>query len=209
MTTTASSTAGVIREFTEKAELGEPFTTSELLKFGTRAAVDHSLSRLVTEGLLMRITRGVYVRPKVSEYVGLVTPTPYKIAEAVARSSGAQISMNGAEAARHFELSTQMSTQSLYQTTGRTRSISVGKSKIQLQHASARKMALAGRPAGMALSALYYLGKAEVTPLVVAKIRAKLEPSAFQELCSSIHLMPSWMSDIFYKLSNEEKKLVA
>lgn len=106
MNAPASSTARLIREYAEQVELGEPFTTPELLKFGTRAAVDHSLSRLVKEGLLMRITRGVYVRPNVSKYLGSVTPAPFKIAEAVARSSGAQISMNGAEAARHFELST-------------------------------------------------------------------------------------------------------
>ena len=117
--------------------------------------------------------------------------------------------MNGAEAARRLELSTQMSTQSLYQTTGRTRSIRVGKSKIRLQHTSPRKMVLAGRPAGMALSALYYLGKEEVTPVIVEKIRAKLAPSEFQELRRSIEVMPSWMSDVFYKYTSNEKQIVA
>jgi hypothetical protein len=209
MNTKISSTAGLIREFTETVQLGEPFITAELLKFGTRVAVDHSLSRLVREGVIMRVTRGVYVRPIINEYVGPVTPAPYEIAKAVARSTGAQISMNGAEAARRLELSTQMSTQSLYQTTGSTRSIQVGKSKIRLRHASPRKLALAGRPVGMALSALYYLGKEEVTPTVIEKIRAKLAPSEFQELCGSIEIMPSWMGDVFHEFASQERQLIA
>ena len=204
MTTTAGSTAELIRERFESSTPGEPFTSSEFLELGTRAAVDQSLSRLVKAGVIARVTRGVYVLPIMSEYVGQVLPEPFKIAQAVARNNGAQISMNGAEAARRFELSTQMSTQSLYLTTGRTRQISIGKSKIRLQHTSPRKLALAGRPAGVALSALYYLGREEVTPVVIEKVRQKLEPAEFQTLRSSTELMPSWMSDVFYRYESAE-----
>lgn len=204
MTTIAGGTAELIRERFESSTPGEPFTSSEFLELGTRAAVDQSLSRLVKAGVIARVTRGVYVLPIMSEYVGQVLPEPFKIAQAVARNNGAQISMNGAEAARRFELSTQMSTQSLYLTTGRTRQISIGKSKIRLQHTSLRKLALAGRPAGVALSALYYLGREEVTPVVIEKVRQKLEPAEFQTLRSSTELMPSWMSDVFYRYESAE-----
>ena len=143
MKTTVASTAKLVRARIEATPLGEPFSSTELLTLGTRAAIDHSLSRLTKAGVIARITRGVYVRPIMHEYVGQVMPDPFKIAQAVARATGAQVSMNGAEAARRLELSTQMSTQSLFLTTGRTRQISIGKSKICLQHTSARKLALA------------------------------------------------------------------
>lgn len=199
MNPAVASTAELVRTRIEATPLGEPFSSAELLTLGTRAAIDHSLSRLTKAGVIARITRGVYVRPIMNEYVGQVTPEPFKIAQAVARGTGAQVSMNGAEAARRLELSTQMSTQSLFLTTGRTRQISIGKSKIRLQHTSARKLALAGRPAGMALSALYYLGREEVTTTVIEKIKAKLAPTEFEQLRRSTVLMPSWMCDVFYQ----------
>jgi predicted transcriptional regulator of viral defense system len=199
MNAKVGSTSELVRNWAEAITLGEPFSSAELLALGTRAAIDHSLSRLTKAGVITRLTRGVYVRSITNEYVGQVTPEPFKIAQAVARGTGAQISMNGAEAARRFELSTQMSTQSLFLTTGRTRQIIIGKSKIRLQHTSSRKLALAGRPAGMALSALYYLGREEVTTSVIEKIKAKLAPAEFEQLRRSTELMPSWMSDVFYQ----------
>jgi len=197
------STAALIRERIEGFPAGEPFTSVEFMTSGTRVSVDHALSRLTKAGVISRVTRGVYVRPIINKHVGPVVPGPFKIAQAVARSMGAQISVNGAEAARRFELSTQMSAQSLFLTTGPTRHIKVGNSRIRLQHTSPRKLALAGRPAGAALSALWYLGRGEVTSKVIAQIRTKLSPEEFQALRSSTELMPSWMSDAFYRYSQE------
>ena len=211
MNRTLASTSELVRNRVEATPNGEPFSSTELLTLGTRAAIDHSLSRLAKAGVIVRITRGVYVRPITNEYVGQVTPDHFKIAQAVARGTGAQISINGAEAARRFGLSTQMSTQSLFSTTGRSRQIFIGKSKIRLQHTSSRKLALAGRPAGMALSALYYLGREEVTTAVIEKIKAKLAPAEFEQLRRSTELMPSWMSDVFYQNENgqTQESLVA
>ena len=46
-----------------KAPEGVPVTAKELLHLGTRAAVDQTLSRLVRSGSLIRVSRGLYVRP--------------------------------------------------------------------------------------------------------------------------------------------------
>ena len=199
MSTTIKSTAELVRSHIEASPQGEPFSSIELLTLGTRAAVDISLSRLAKEGLIARLTRGIYVRPAYNKYVGVVTPEPLKIAQAVGRSTGSKVGINGAEAARGFSLSTQMSTQPLFLTTGRTRVINIGKSKIRMQHTCENKLALTGSPAGMALSALYYLGKEEVTTHVLAEIKKRLAPAEFEKLSSSTTLMPSWLSDVFYR----------
>lgn len=206
MNTATQSTAELVRSHIEAAPQGEPFSSVELLSLGTRAAVDSALSRLTKEGFITRITRGVYVRPLYNEYIGEVTPNSYKIAEAVARTTGAVIGLNGAEAARGFALSTQMSMQPLYLTTGPTRVISVGKAQIRMRHTSPRKLALAGRPAGMALTAMYYLGKEELTPAVIGAIREKLPLAEFETLSASTKIMPAWMSDVIYRYMNENIK---
>jgi hypothetical protein len=71
--------------------------------------------------------------------------------------------------------------------------------EIRLQHVSRRKLALAGRPAGLALSAMWYLGKTEVTPSLVEKIRQKLGSSEFDALKAATSSMPAWMSDAVYR----------
>jgi hypothetical protein len=61
-----------------------------------------------------------------------------------------------------------------------------------LKHVSPRKLALANRPAGVALSALRYLGKERLTPEVIAAIHHKIEPAEFEALKEAA---PAWISD--------------
>jgi hypothetical protein len=44
-----------------------------------------------------------------------------------------------------------------------------------------------------------YLGKTEVTPALVEKIRRKLGSSEFEALKSATSSMPAWMSDAIFR----------
>ncbi len=88
-------------------------------------------------------------------------------------------------------------TQSVFSTSGPSKRIRVGKRDIRLQHVCQRKLVLAGRPAGLALAAMWYLGKTEVTPPLIEKIRRKLSAGEFEVLKSVTSSMPAWMSDAF------------
>ena len=46
---------------------GKPFSRVVFAPFGSRAAVDSALSRLVKSGSLERVARGIYMRPKFSK----------------------------------------------------------------------------------------------------------------------------------------------
>src|SRR5690606_12038278 len=126
----------------------------------------------------------VFVCAAVSRVVCQGKPDPLQVAETVAKTSGAIVHIHGADAARRLELTTQVPTQPVFVTSGPSKRIRVGKMEIRLQHVCQRKLALAGRPAGLALAAMWYLGKKEVTPALVEKIRRKLGPSEFEVLKS-------------------------
>lgn len=192
-------TAELIRRRIEEMPVGEPFTPAGLLECGTRASVDQSLSRLVKTGLIERVARGVFVRPEVSRYVGKVMPEPIKVAETLAKSTGAVVQVHGAEAARRLGLTTQVPVQSVFNTTGPSKRIRFGQMEIRLQHASPRKLMLAGRPAGLALAAMWYLGKGEVSTRTIEKIRSKLPSGEFDALRAATSAMPAWMSDVFFR----------
>lgn len=195
-----------VRSCIEQQPLGRPFTPALLLACGSRSAVDQALSRLVKAGEIERLGRGLFVRPEVSRYAGKVMPDAAAVAAALAERTGAVVGVHGAEAARRLGLSTQMSMQPVFNTTGPSRRIRLGNLEVRLNHVSPRKLALAGRPAGIALSALWYLGREAVMPETIAVLRQRLPVEEFEMLTHSKSIMPAWMSDVFLRF---EQRTVA
>lgn len=178
----------------ERLSKGKPFTSSSFLSLGSRAAVDKALSRLVEEGEIERLARGVFVRPKKSRFIGAVTPEVSEVVEVIAKGHGETIQVHGAEAARRFKLSTQMPTSPVFYTSGPSRSLRIGNITVKLMHTTShRRLQFAGKKAGLALSALWYLGKENVTPETVSRIRSGLSPNEFETLKSAN--LPAWMAN--------------
>jgi hypothetical protein len=151
------------------------------------------VERLVKTGAITRIKNGVFVKPEINAYVGEVLPGAEEVVRYFAQQSGNKIATNGAEAARRFGFTTQTSSQPAYLTNGPGRRFHLGKLQVQIKHVASRKMALAGRPAGEALSALWYLGRNEVTPKTFKRIEERLSSSEFATLSNNQAIMPGWM----------------
>ena len=195
------STAEVIRNRALRIRRGEPFTNTRFLKLGSRASVDKTLSRLVEKGVIQRIARGIFVRPKKNRFIGSVMPDVAKVLEVMARDHGETIQVHGAEAARNFKLSTQVPTTPVFYTSGPSRELKVGNLTVKLRHASHRKLHMAGKRPGLALSALWYLGKDNVNANVVAAIRDGLTAEEFEALKHTD--MPGWMAGALEKYGKE------
>lgn len=174
---------------------GEVFTSKDFLDIGSRAAIDQALSRLVRAGEIDRAARGIFAVPQSNPFVGKVPPSPEKIVLAIARTQGTKVEVDGAEAARYFGLSTQVPMRAIFNTTGTPRRFKMGNQEITMRSKRPRKLALAGTLAGKALAALWYVGKAHVTPDVIRKIHEKLPPAEFQALLMARNEMPAWMSE--------------
>jgi hypothetical protein len=184
--------------------IGEPFSSTQLLSFGPRAAVDQCLSRLVKAEAITRVSRGVYVKPKLNRYVGAVAPEPMEVVKAKLPQNEI-LQIHGAEAARQMQLSTQVPTQPVFYTQGSNREFRIGGLKVKLKHVSPRKLILGTRPAGVAFSALWFVGKQNVTPSVIAKVKQKLPPEEFRFLSESKWAMPAWMANAFYQYEHASK----
>ena len=190
------STAKAVRTAIRKMPRGRPFTGARFLKHGTRGAVDRTLSRLAANGEIRRLAHGVFVRPRNSRFVGTVMPDIHEVVEAIARNNSETLQIHGAEAARRFRLSTQVPTAPVFHTSGSTRTIRVGGVAVHMVHtANRRRLQFAGEPTGAAVSALWYLGKNNVTPETIARIEAALGPAASRKLRSAD--MPVWMQEAF------------
>lgn len=199
------NTSQAIRERIAALPVGEPFTPALFAGLGSRASIDQALMRLNKEGTIERLGRGLYIVPQTSRFGLKSMPSAEQVAQVIAANEGATIEVHGAEAARRFGLSTQVPTQPVFYTTGSSRTVQMGKLQIKLQRVAARKLALAGRPAGQALAALWYLGKQQVSAATFERIAAKLSELEFEVLHSAKNSMPAWMLDALR--SYEENKV--
>ena len=186
-----------VREKAEQLPLGHPVSVNAFMSCGNRAAVDQALTRLVKAGILSRPARGIYVRPRRNSYIGEVPPEPISVAEAIAQGFGGMVQIHGAEAARRLGFSTQVPARPVFYTSGPNRRFHLGQMEVTLKHVCPRKLALAGRPAGTAFTALWYLGKNSVTPDTIEQIRARLAPEEFEALRMATPSMPGWMRNAF------------
>ena len=184
---------------------GKPFRSTAFLELGSRAAVDQALWRLVKAGEIQRIKNGVFVKPEKNAYVGEVLPGAEEVARFLARQSGNKVELSGADAARRFGFTTQVSSQSVFLTDGPSRKYRLGNQEIHLKHVAPRKVALAGSPAGEALSALWYLGSDEVSPSSFRRIEERLPEEEFSVLVKSQEVMPGWMRDALHQYQREQQ----
>lgn len=171
---------------------GAPITAKALLHLGERAAVDQALSRLVKRGQLLRAARGIYVRPVTSRF-GTRAPSVDRVVEAVAQSKNETVALQGAAAANHLGLTTQVPMRSVYLTSGPSRTLRLGKQVVELRHAERWKLALAGRPAGEAVRALAWAGPERAKAALIT-IRKHLPPAEVEALRGAAAMLPAWLA---------------
>jgi hypothetical protein len=173
----AQTVSARIAQRVKRLPKGQPFSISRFTGFGTKNAVSKAIARLVNRGELERVYRGIYMRPKPGRYV--------------ARQKRLSLQIHGANAVRRFGLSTQMPLITIYYTNGASRSVFIGKAEVRLVHAAPMVMQHAGTEVGMAISALFYLGKEGATSECIAAIKKGLKPEDLAKLMTC--RMPKWM----------------
>ena len=196
------STTKSIRTHLRSIPKGKPFTSSRFATFGPGGTVGRALARLVERGEIERVARGVFVRPRKSRYVGNVLPGVGEVVHAMATASGETVQMHGAEAARRLGLTTQTPVAPVYHTSASSRSIKVGNTTVRMVHTSnPRRLQFAGEEAGLALAALWYVGRNGATVDTVEAIRSAITPQAFEKLRSA--QVPAWMGVLLHAAEPE------
>jgi len=176
---------------------GAVLSPKEFLHLGSRAAVDQAFSRLAKAGKLLRVARGTYATPVRSRF-GTRPPAPEKIVKALAERSGEIVVPHGANAANALGLTQQVPIREVYLTSGRSRTLSLGRSQVAVKHAPRWMLALGPRQAGAAVRALAWMGRAHVDESL-ASLRCTLPQSEWQALTSARAMLPGWMAQAIGK----------
>ena len=171
---------------------GEPIFAKQLLGLGSREAVDQALARLARRGALLRVGRGIYVRQLETRF-GKRPPAADRLVEAIAEARGETVASHGAAAANALGLTTQVPTRSVYLTSGPSRTLELGKLKVELRHAPAWQLTLANEPAGEIIRALAWLGP-ERSASSVTKLKRALPRTAVEAVQKASMRLPTWMA---------------
>ena len=172
---------------------GWVFTPNDFFAFGSRSSIDKALSRLVTEGTIRRLNRGLYDYPKTHPALGVLSPNPDAVAKALKGEASVRIKPFGAYAANILGLTEQVPARIVFLTDGPFKTVRVGKQEIRLKHTTPKNMATAGKASGLVIEALRELGKANIDEIVISKLQERLGEKEKRQLLKDLHYAPEWM----------------
>jgi hypothetical protein len=193
------SLADTILERAGKLPEGTPVSASTFLDLGTEPAIRSALLRLVRTQKLLRITTGIYVVPVVSRF-GRSAPSVHRLVDEFSRQSGLVIVPSGATTANSLGLTTQVPVQLIYWTSGRSRTLNLGKLVLHLAHVPSWQLVLAEEPAGEIVRALAWAGPERVHT-VLKQIELKVPRADMAKLVRQVSRFPKWLASAIIETS--------
>ncbi len=182
-----------IMEHAEALPEAAPICPGTLLHLSNRAAVDQALSRLARRGQLLRVCRGVYMRPIETRF-GVRAPSPPKVIAELSALWGETIVPSGGAAANVLRLTTQVPIRMVYLTSGPSRKLWLFALVLELRHAPRWQLVAPGRPAGLAVRAMAWLGPQEIEESLEV-IERTLSETDLAELAAARAILPSWIAE--------------
>jgi len=187
----------------QRSARGTVFTPATFAALGSRAAVDKALQRLVAQGALRRVSRGLYDKPRHDELLGTLWPSVEAVVKALTGRHKLRVQPAGVYAANLLGLSEQVPAKIVLLTDGTSRSVRAGPMNIALKHTSPRNMAAANRLSGLVIQAFKSLGPEHITPQRVAHLRKTIPAGERARLLVDLGLAPAWMRPTLRELAQD------
>ncbi len=199
-----TDTESGIRKYINSKLRGALFFPDDFNHLGTPTAVRKALQRLREQGLIKRVTHGIYTRPKISELIGEVMPTAEEVAQGIAKRDKIKIVPTGSYALNALGLSTQVPLKLVFLTDGAARTIKVGKRTIKLKRTTPKNLLAKGKISSLVIQALREIGKGKATTTEINKIVSLLKQENIKHLEHDISLAPAWIKEIMQQAIEKE-----
>jgi hypothetical protein len=188
--------ASYIRRHINNLPDDKPFSIRDFLIYGPRHTVDQVFHRLVAQGRIIRLARGVYIKEAARRM-----PSLSEIIEVKVASFNRKIVIHGSKAAAKLTKEGENQKPIVFATNGATSSFRVGNNIIRLIRASARKIQSGDSPTGLAIRALWHLGKKVCNVEAAGQIVWGFQQNDRKELRRAATLMPQWLRDCFARFA--------
>ena len=161
--------------------------------------VGNVCSELVKEGILIRLSQGIYYKP-VKTRLGILYPKVEEVIGVIAKRDHAVILPTGNTAIHHLGLTTQVPTNYEFLTNGAARKLQIGNRTITLKHGVANNFAFKGKLMPVLHQALKAIGRDNITQEMQGQIAQLLqktpETTTFQH---DLAIMSKWEQDVINK----------
>lgn len=183
---------------------GELVFPEDFIRLGSTQAVLMALSRLVKEKELVRLAKGIYLRPQNDPRLGMILPSIEEIAHAVAEKDHVRIRPTGAYALNKLGISTQVPVKVVFLTDGHPKSIKIGKGRLIFKMTSPKRLAAKNDTVFLVSQALQALkGNIEDNEPIYNKLLTTLSQVPLEEIRSDARYAPQSVTRILLKMADK------
>lgn len=176
-------------------------SASDFLTEFKRIDIDKALSELCKTGTITRVMNGIYLYPEWSELLQQnISPNPDRIAHAIARKYDWRIQPTGNTALNYLGLSTQVPGRMIYLSDGPSRQYNYGQQTIQFKNTKLTEAGLKHKESALIVSALKALGKENVTPEIIDKLKDKLDNDTWARVFKETAKVTGWIRNIIMQI---------
>ena len=190
-----------IQEQIKAAAEGTIFISSDFADIADTETIRRNLNRLTQAGMLRRILKGVYEKPKYSKLLDeYVAADPEAVANALARSYHWTIAPCGNTALNLLGLSTQVTAVWSYISDGPYKTYEWNSTKLEFKHRTNKEITGLSYMTSLVIQALKTLGRSNVTPEVIQMLSEKLTAKDKQACLKEATESTDWVYDTIRKM---------
>ena len=183
------------------AEDGAVFVAPDFADIADTATIRQGLKRLYQSGIIRRIIRGVYEKPKYSKLLDeYVAADPNAVAKALARSYHWTIAPCGNTALNLLGLSTQVTAVWSYISDGPYKTYEWNSTKLEFKHRTNKEITGLSYTTSLVIQALKTLGRTNVTPEIIQTLSEKLSEDEKQACLKEATESTDWVYDTIRKM---------
>ena len=183
------------------AEDGAVFVAPDFADIADTATIRQGLKRLYQSGIIRRIIRGIYEKPKYSKLLDeYVAADPDAVAKALARCYHWTIAPCGNTALNLLGLSTQVTAVWSYISDGPYKTYEWNSTKLEFKHRTNKEITGLSYMTSLVIQALKTLGRANVTPEIIQTLSEKLSEAEKQACLKEATESTDWVYDTIRKM---------
>ena len=183
------------------AEDGAVFVAPDFADIADTATIRQGLKRLYQSGIIRRIIRGIYEKPKYSKLLDeYVAADPDAVAKALARCYHCTIAPCGNTALNLLGLSTQVTAVWSYISDGPYKTYEWNSTKLEFKHRTNKEITGLSYMTSLVIQALKTLGRTNVTPEIIQTLSEKLTEDEKRACLKEATESTDWVYDTIRKM---------
>lgn len=185
----------------ESIEAGTAFIANDFLEIASYERIRNILNRLVSDGIIHRILKGVYYQPQYSELLdGYIAPEVHQVALALARKYNWTIAPSENTALNILGLSSQVPAKWLYLSDGRCVTYSFNGIDITFKRRRNAEISNMSMTTAMVIQAIKAIGKERILEKQIDILRRRLSCKEKKALLREGKAATAWVYEVLRKV---------